>query len=63
MTEPDSRRNGEKLDARLQTGSAGATKEADWTVGLKRLYDSVLEEPMPDNFRNLLAKLDDDNNT
>ena len=31
----------------------------DWTSGLKRLYDNVVEEPIPDTFRDLLAKLDD----
>ena len=31
----------------------------DWTSGLKRLYDNVVEEPLPDAFKDLLAKLDD----
>lgn len=31
----------------------------EWTSGLKRLYDSVVEEPLPDAFRDLLSKLDD----
>ncbi len=31
----------------------------EWTSGLKRLYDSVVEEPLPDAFKDLLAKLDD----
>lgn len=31
----------------------------EWTSGLKQLYDSVVEEPIPDAFKNLLAKLDD----
>jgi len=34
------------------------TSEPDWTKGLKKLYDSVLDEPLPDSFRELLAKLD-----
>ncbi|WP_340587331.1 NepR family anti-sigma factor [Erythrobacter alti] len=33
--------------------------EADWTSGLKRLYDSVLDEPLPDSFKDLLSKLDE----
>ena len=41
-------------------GKAEPTKDADWTHSLKRLYDSVLEEPMPDTFKDLLSKLDDD---
>lgn len=32
---------------------------SDWTSGLKRLYDSVVEEPIPDAFKDLLAKLND----
>ena len=31
----------------------------DWASGLKRLYDSVIEEPLPDAFKDLLSKLDD----
>lgn len=30
----------------------------DWANGLRRLYDSVVEEPLPDSFKDLLAKLD-----
>lgn len=39
--------------------SGGATpREPEWAVGLKRLYDSVIEEPIPDSFKDLLSKLD-----
>lgn len=31
----------------------------DWASGLKQLYDSVIEEPLPDAFKDLLGKLDD----
>ena len=30
-----------------------------WAQGLRQLYDSVVEEPLPDSFKDLLAKLDD----
>jgi hypothetical protein len=43
---------------RLKSGLAGTTNEPDWTHGLKRLYDQVLEEPVPDTFKDLLSKLD-----
>jgi hypothetical protein len=33
----------------------------DWSDGLKRLYDSVVEEPLPDSFKELLSRLDDGN--
>jgi len=30
----------------------------EWADGLRQLYDSVVDEPLPDSFRDLLAKLD-----
>ena len=33
----------------------------EWASGLKQLYDSVIEEPLPDAFKDLLSKLDDGN--
>ena len=30
----------------------------EWADGLKQLYDSVVEEALPDNFRDLLDRLD-----
>lgn len=30
----------------------------EWTDGLRKLYDSVVEEPLPDSFRDLLDRLD-----
>lgn len=29
-----------------------------WADGLRQLYDSVVDEPMPDSFKDLLARLD-----
>ncbi|WP_341712090.1 NepR family anti-sigma factor [Erythrobacter sp.] len=29
-----------------------------WADGLRQLYDSVVDEPLPDSFKDLLAKLD-----
>ena len=31
----------------------------EWAEGLRALYDSVVHEPLPDNFKDLLEKLDD----
>ena len=52
---------------RKKTGAAAKGKrptkarhEPDWTSSLKRLYDSVVEEPIPDAFKDLLNKLDSD---
>lgn len=32
----------------------------DWANGLRQLYDSVVDEPIPDSFKDLLAQFDDD---
>jgi len=37
-----------------------ATDRPEWAKGLKRLYDSVVEEELPDSFKDLLSRLDDD---
>ena len=41
--------------------SAGTNraKNPDWTQGLRQLYDSVVEEDLPDSFKDLLSQLDD----
>ena len=38
-------------------GTTGGRKP-EWAQGLKRLYDSVVEEPLPDDLAALLARLD-----
>ena len=30
----------------------------EWANGLRQLYDSVVEEPLPDSFKDLLSRLD-----
>ncbi|RYE50892.1 MAG: hypothetical protein EOP21_02760 [Hyphomicrobiales bacterium] len=35
-------------------------RKPGWTDGLKQLYDSVVDEPLPDSFEDLLKKLDGD---
>ena len=32
--------------------------EPGWASGLRKLYNSVVDEPLPDSFRDLLKKLD-----
>jgi hypothetical protein len=39
---------------------AKGPRAPEWTDGLKRLYDSVVEEPLPDSFKELLSRLDDE---
>jgi hypothetical protein len=33
--------------------------QPEWANGLRQLYDSVVEEPLPDSFKDLLSKLDE----
>ncbi len=50
-------------DQQPDTGGTSAPRDAespDWADGLKQLYDSVVEEPLPDAFKDLLDKLDKD---
>ena len=43
---------------RASSGAGGRGKDPDWANGLRQLYDSVVEEPLPDSFQNLLDQLD-----
>lgn len=36
----------------------GRQPAPDWASGLRSLYDSVVEEPLPDSFAKLLDELD-----
>lgn len=40
--------------------AAGRKQEPEWAKGLKSLYDQVVDEPLPDSFQDLLARLDED---
>ena len=41
-------------------GNAAASQDdPEWADGLKKLYNSVVDEPLPDMFKDLLSKLDD----
>jgi hypothetical protein len=41
-------------------GEAGSAQRRapEWADGLKQLYDSVVEEALPDSFKDLLEQLD-----
>ena len=38
--------------------SSPETGEPGWAGGLRKLYNSVVDEPLPDSFKDLLKKLD-----
>ena len=45
----------------MTKGEPGKDKkmnDPEWANGLKQLYDSVVDEPLPDSFKDLLSKLD-----
>ena len=43
-----------------QSSQGEGTPRPDWADGLRQLYDSVVDEPLPDTFRDLLERLDED---
>lgn len=49
-TEPKSKREGSPRPV--------SADEPGWAEGLRQLYNSVLKEPLPDSFDDLLKKLD-----
>ncbi|HEX7751060.1 MAG TPA: NepR family anti-sigma factor [Novosphingobium sp.] len=51
---------GGKDDRDRTPGSAARRRsnEPGWAQGLRKLYNSVLDEPIPDSFDDLLKKLD-----
>ena len=57
----DRRKSQEKASGKLGSKSRPKGKdEPDWAEGLRKLYNSVVDEPLPDSFDQLLKKLDDD---
>jgi hypothetical protein len=42
-----------------QPRSGSPQRAPEWADGLKQLYDSVVEEDLPDSFKTLLARLDE----
>jgi len=39
--------------------TAGKRTKPEWAQGLRHLYDSVVNEPLPDSFADLISKLDE----
>ena len=49
----------QKMTPGQQTSSSRQrNQQPEWANGLRRLYNSVVEEPLPDSFADLIAKLD-----
>ena len=47
--------------APVTKGTPGGPGSPGWANGLRQLYDSVVDEPLPDSFKDLLSKLDNKN--
>ena len=47
-------------DEKLKGKSAKGADKPDWANGLKQFYDSVVDEPLPDELSQLLARFDED---
>ena len=55
-------KDNQKADAAPKQGARADKKDVDspqWTNSLRSMYDSVVDEPIPDSFKDLLAQLDD----
>lgn len=56
--------NGRMRDVKKKDGDTQNPKKdakrPEWAAGLRQLYDSVVEEPLPESFNDLLSKLDKD---
>jgi hypothetical protein len=51
--------HGSRPDAAGGAGGGSARQRSpEWADGLKQLYDSVVEEALPDSFKDLLDRLD-----
>lgn len=56
----DAPRQGTGQGPRVRAGESGLrARQKVIGMGLKRLYDSVVEEDVPDEFADLLKRLDD----
>jgi len=55
-------KDNQKAGGALQQGARQDGKNAEspqWADSLRNLYDSVVDEPIPDSFKDLLAQLDE----
>jgi len=44
---------------RPDSSRTGGKPKPEWADGLRQLYDSVVNEPLPDSFADLISKLDE----
>ncbi|MGB7372692.1 NepR family anti-sigma factor [Pontixanthobacter sp.] len=51
--------NNKSPDNELPHDRGAEQQQPEWANGLRQLYNSVVDEPLPDSFKDLLSKLDD----
>jgi hypothetical protein len=56
MTE--TKKGGRGASPKAKPGAHRQSQMPGWTNGLRQLYDQVVDEELPDSFRDLLARLD-----
>lgn len=56
--EADEEKSGTKMARGSSRNSSRKAASPGWASGLKQLYNSVLDEPLPDSFKDLITKLD-----
>lgn len=60
MVEKRDKKSVKPMTPGQQVSSRQRSQQPEWTNSLRRLYNSVVEEPLPDSFADLIAKLDAD---
>lgn len=50
---------GMSSDGETPDQAQSGAQRPDWADGLRQLYDSVVDEPLPDAFKDLLDRLDE----
>ena len=56
---PADAKSGAAANPKPKPGTKPNGEMPGWTNGLRQLYDQVVDEDLPDSFRDLLARLDD----
>ncbi|MEE4152849.1 MAG: NepR family anti-sigma factor [Erythrobacter sp.] len=50
----------QRIGEEAGTTGDGKRGKPEWAGGLRQLYDSIVDEPLPDTFHDLLARLDNE---
>lgn len=61
LTQPDRPGNGRRKPNGTAPSPQRRERQPGWIQGLRQIYNSVLNEPLPPSFDSLLKKLDDEN--